>query len=163
MSLHGLVAVACAFCVTARDIGAECPRHPLTGAEEETRFYWVMREGRTRKKGAYRRPAGAPTPYRSEAWHQPTVTRADRETARLAGCRWVRVRVVRVNPVARRTRAQRDILLEAATELEARYSRFRLPEGRTYCSACDAPQGDPWEHAGCAVALLRAKAAGLKE
>jgi len=53
-------------------------------------------------------------------------------------------------------------LRAAADELEADYVTRDTNDGSTYCRDCGAPQAAPWEHDGCAVALLRARAEALR-
>lgn len=58
-----------------------------------------------------------------------------------------------------RAEARREALLEAAEEFEASFATRDTNDGSTYCSECGAPQGVPWTHDSCPVAVLRAKAA----
>lgn len=51
---------------------------------------------------------------------------------------------------------------DVAEELEAHSAKYDANYGGTYCTECGAPQAVPWEHDGCAVALVRARAASLR-
>lgn len=80
---------------------------------------------------------------------------------------WVRavdMRPYRVSCSSLTTEAaiRASALEEVAEELEAHNARHDTNYGVTYCTECGAPQAVPWEHDGCAVALVRARAAALR-